>query len=176
MTLSDLAAIGSLVSGIAVVVTLIFLLFQMRQTNRNQRSLMQQGRTARITDIFLRQTDLGLSATVTRAMLVDMTLDRAEAHTVNVLGAALFWSFGDSFLQHKSGLLDEESWKQELSSLRTQLALPHMRVVWKLHRSHLTGAYRAFVDALIQEIKPRKGFDEYEVWKSMMAKELADAG
>ena len=44
MSLSDLAALGSFISGVAVVVTLVFLLVQMRQTNRNQKSLMQQGR------------------------------------------------------------------------------------------------------------------------------------
>jgi len=47
MSLSDLAAFGSFVSGLAVLVSLIFLLLQVRQTNRNQRALMQQGISAR---------------------------------------------------------------------------------------------------------------------------------
>ena len=45
MSLSDLASIGSLVGGLAVVITLVFLSIQTRQTNKNQRSLMQQGQT-----------------------------------------------------------------------------------------------------------------------------------
>jgi len=35
------------ISSVAVVVTLVFLLIQTRQTNRNQKSLMQRGRTSR---------------------------------------------------------------------------------------------------------------------------------
>jgi len=56
MSHSDLAALGSFTSGIAVVATLVFLL-QIRQTVRNQRSLMQQGRTARIVDATYRQSN-----------------------------------------------------------------------------------------------------------------------
>ena len=41
MSLADLA---SLASSIAVLVSLLFLALQVRQSNRNQRSLMQQGR------------------------------------------------------------------------------------------------------------------------------------
>ena len=47
MTLSDLAAVGSFVSGIAVFLSFIFLALQLHQANRNQRSLMQQARTGR---------------------------------------------------------------------------------------------------------------------------------
>jgi len=45
MSLSDLAAVGSFISGIAVFLSFIFLALQLRQANRNQRSLMQQART-----------------------------------------------------------------------------------------------------------------------------------
>ena len=47
MTLSDLAAIGSLVSGLAVLVSLVYVSIQIRQTERNQRALINQGAMAR---------------------------------------------------------------------------------------------------------------------------------
>lgn len=43
MSLADLALIASLLSSVAVLVSLLFLGVQIRQSNRNQRSLMQQG-------------------------------------------------------------------------------------------------------------------------------------
>jgi hypothetical protein len=52
MSLADLA---SLASSLAVVVSLVFLGLQIRQSNRNQRSLMQQGRSARNVAIVLPQ-------------------------------------------------------------------------------------------------------------------------
>ena len=43
MSLSDLASLGSFVSGVAVLISLIYLALQVRQTEKNQQSLMQQG-------------------------------------------------------------------------------------------------------------------------------------
>jgi hypothetical protein len=57
MSLSDLASLGSFASGLAVTVTLIFLVIQTRQANRNQRALMQQGRAASQVDLLLRYSE-----------------------------------------------------------------------------------------------------------------------
>ncbi len=38
MTLTDLASIGSLLSGVAVVISLAYLAFQIRQNTRHQRA------------------------------------------------------------------------------------------------------------------------------------------
>jgi hypothetical protein len=45
MILTDLTSLASLVSSVAVLVSLLFIGLQLRQSNRNQRSLMQQGRS-----------------------------------------------------------------------------------------------------------------------------------
>ena len=50
MSLSDLAAIGSLISGVAVLISLIYLARQMRQNTKHTRALIQQGRVERISN------------------------------------------------------------------------------------------------------------------------------
>src|SRR5689334_6518225 len=50
MTLSDLAAVGSLVSGVAVLVSLVYLALQVRQSERNQRAVLNQGYITRVTE------------------------------------------------------------------------------------------------------------------------------
>src|SRR5579862_4809924 len=50
MTLADLASIGSLISGVAVLISLIYLALQVRQAEKNQRALMNQGTAARVSD------------------------------------------------------------------------------------------------------------------------------
>jgi hypothetical protein len=61
MSLTDLASIGSLVSGVAVLFSLLFVGIQIRQSNRNQRSLMQQGRSVRNVELLLKPTEPRLS-------------------------------------------------------------------------------------------------------------------
>src|SRR5437764_15388103 len=63
MSLADLA---SLASSVAVVVSLLFLGQQIRQSNRNQRSLMQQGRSARNVELLSRRSDPRVSDVISR--------------------------------------------------------------------------------------------------------------
>src|SRR5580704_3967107 len=124
MNLSDLSAIGSFVSAIAVVVTLIFLLLQMRQANLNQRSLMQQGRSANIVNMLLAQSEPFQSEAIILAeqTLPDMTPAQIQAY-VRLLGAWM-WSIEDSFLQYRSGTLTAAAWETDLASLRSMLTVP----------------------------------------------------
>ena len=64
MSLSELAEIGSFISGAAILSSLIFLYFQLRQINRqvkqaekNQLSAIRQGRAARTVGIALTGTE-----------------------------------------------------------------------------------------------------------------------
>lgn len=68
MSLSNLASLGSFVSGVAVLVSLVFLYFQLRQVNaqvrqseKNQQALIKQGHTNRIVDIDLRLSDASVA-------------------------------------------------------------------------------------------------------------------
>src|SRR5690242_14337096 len=110
MSFSDLAALGSFVSGIAVVVSFVFLALQIRQSNWNQRSLMQQGRTERNVNILLKLTDPFISETVAKANGNCATLDPSRVWSFYGFAAAVFWSYEDSFMQFQAGTLDPRSW------------------------------------------------------------------
>ena len=68
MSLMDLASIGSFMSGVAVVVSLVYLALQVRQAQKNQRALMQQGRAARICDLLLRLSEPSMASTYRKAL------------------------------------------------------------------------------------------------------------
>ncbi len=51
---SDLACIRSLISSVAVLISLVHLSLQLRQSERNQQTLIQQGRATRPSDLLLR--------------------------------------------------------------------------------------------------------------------------
>jgi len=53
MSLSDLASLGSFVSGLAVLISLIYLAIQVQQAEQNQKAQIQQGRAARLVDLQL---------------------------------------------------------------------------------------------------------------------------
>jgi hypothetical protein len=172
MSISDLSGF---ISSIAVLATLILLLLQMQQTNRNQKALMQQGRSARITAQQAVTTEPTLAAAMVRGFASDTSLDPLQVRMINAFIQAFFWSHEDSFLQHKAGLLDEATWASDLASIRTALSAPAFRVGWKMARFQTGGVYRDFVDGQLHEVKVRKAFDEAAIWKRLMEKEIADA-
>jgi len=174
MSLSDLAALGSFISGLAVVVTLIFLLLQIRQTERNQQSVMQQGRAARTVDFILRSIDPVLCDAIVRANKSDLTLTPTQISAFNAYAVAMYWSIEDSFLQHQKGLLDAASWTTEVATLKSFLLLPAWRVGWEMCRNQSSGEYRQYVDSLLRSVKPMKSFDESSVWRQLMEKQLAE--
>src|SRR5438128_8677488 len=74
MSLADLA---SLASSVAVVVSLLFLGQQIRQFNRNQRSVMQQARSARTVKLVSRLSDARISDVISRGANGETVTDQA---------------------------------------------------------------------------------------------------
>jgi hypothetical protein len=175
MSLSNLASIRSFISGVAVVITLVFLLIQTRQTHRNQKALMQQGRSARSVELLLRLSESYQSDVVVRAERGDITLTASEARSYFSVCGAFYWNYEDSFLQFQRGTLDGDSWAIDLAALRQFALLPSARVAWTFVRNFSGGPYVAFVDNLMHETSGNLPPDPAQIWQSQIRKELAEA-
>ncbi len=169
MSLSDLAALGSFVSGVAVVITLVFLLVQTRQTLKNQRSLMQQGRTARIVDLIFRQTDPALMDVMVRGRAGDSTLEPLQIETfLNVARASLI-SMEDTYLQHGLGTIDPSAWKTSTARLADLLSQPGMRAAWNGYRPMFSQDFAQHCDRLIATSPLISPSDRAAKWKADVA-------
>jgi len=169
MSLSDLAALGSFISGVAVVVTLVFLLVQTRQTVKNQRSLMQQGRTARIVDGIYRQTEPRLMDVIVRGRAGDATLDPLQIETFLRISQAFMISMEDTFLQHQLGTIDPHVWQTSTSRLADLLAQPGMRAAWNSHRPTFSREFAEHCDRLIAQTPLVASSDRVNKWKADVA-------
>ena len=149
MSLSDLASIGSFVSGVAVMVTLVFLVLQMRQSNLNQRALMQQGRSTRGSSTILKTSEPYAAQCLVRGIRADPALSEDEVWTFMQLVIAQHINWEDSYVQHRAGMLDAESFATDDSVLRLTCGLAGYRRVWRFHGPTFGAAYRTYVDAII---------------------------
>jgi hypothetical protein len=175
MTLSDLASVGSFVSGAAVAISLILLLFQMRQNDKTLRASMQQSRTARYAEQILRPTEPYLCEAVTRAAQADMNLDAFMIMAFTRHTANLFWNSEDIFLQHRAGTIDRSAFESDVAILSKFLETPAYRVGWQFNRDFATGEFQVFVDKLIHDTKPVRFGDPTAMWKTFLAAELEKA-
>jgi hypothetical protein len=174
MSLSDLASLGSFVSGFAVLVSLIYLALQVRQAERNQQALIHQGRAARVSELILRVSDPTLAAVYSRVSRgEDVTGVELAQFRAYCMAAITGWE--DTFFQHEQRLLDDKSFASLVRTMKIALASSGMRVVWKSERNRYEDSFRAFVDEMVRESKPRRPRDDLAEWKSAIAAELETA-
>lgn len=174
MSLEDLAVIASLVSSLAVVATLLFLLLQMRQVGRNQKSLMQQGRSARYVEIISARTQPYLAECFSLIMN-NAPLDESQRIAATAHIDAYFWHFEDCHMQFEAGTIDRAAWESDTATLRWLIATPAFRAQWRLVRDLSNGRYRDYVDSLLRQVPVSTPHDLASRWRAMLAEELAAA-
>ena len=173
MTLTDLASLGSFISGVAVVVSFVFLSLQIRQTNKNQRALMQQGRSARNLETVLRQAEPHMIENVVRGRAGDLSMDTLQIEAFLRASLAMFMNWEDSFLQHQAGTIDPSGIPSEIEGMRVLLAYPGYRVAWKMLRYQFDGGYQKQIDDIVRTttlVQPRNAAD---AWRSLLSEEGA---
>ena len=180
MSLSDLASLGSFVSGVAVLISLVFLFFQVRQVNRqvrqaerNQQAAIRQGRTSRAVDIQLATADLGLSEVWLRGAWNPDEITRTELMQFHALCRARFLSAEDAFYQHEEGLLNESAFATVNAGLRGMAGLPGVRVAWEHIRRNHAGPFRDFMDEVVvrARLEPTPDFHSPDAWRAEFAAE-----
>lgn len=172
MRLEDFAVVASLFSSFAMAITLLFLLLQMRQVSRNQKSLVQQGRTARYVEIISSRTQPLLAESFSLAM-DGAPLDEVQRIAVTAHVDAYFWHFEDGYVQFEAGTIDRAAWESDVATLRWLIATPVFRAQWRLVRDLSSGRYRDWVDGLLREVSVSATGDLGSRWRTMLAEELA---
>jgi len=171
MAISELSSIGKFVSGGAVLVSIVYLALQVRQAQKNQRALMQQGRAARICDLLLRIADPSVAGTQLKALSGE-ELSAVELFQFEGMFRAQMAHRMDSFLQHQEGLLHKEAFERDIKSTRQFMANAGARAMWRLLRDHYPPVYRRFVDEIVRETPVRGAVDDLSQWRAAVAHEL----
>ena len=172
MSLSDLASLGSFVSGLAVAVTLVFLVLQVRQAARHSRAAIALNWTTRMVDIQLHQTEPTLADLVQRGRDGDETLTASEIFRFMSYVRAQFWTAEDNFIQHKNRMLSEAYFK---SVRRTYVGLMRgagMQAAWEMFREFFEPGFAAFMDDVASEAQTQ-GYTSVPNWTAQVARHKA---
>lgn len=166
MSLAYLTSLASAVSAIAVLVSLLLLQRQIRQSEKNQRALIQQGRAGRSAEIAMRLMSTDAAEAYHRCMSGDP--DVSETHLVQFIGycRAVFLGAEDSFLQHREGLLDELAFSSFTKSLRALFVSPGMRAAWLIVHEWYDMEFVTFMDGVCQEAAARAEVTHLAEWKA----------
>src|SRR5262245_34807077 len=158
MTLSDLASIGTLISGIAVVVSLVYLALQVRHADKTQRAHMHQARTERIINAALSSMQPDICDTVTK-MVTGAELSSREAMQAYYYMRIQVVVVEEALWQHEAGFLDQESLDTAILNLQRVMLFPACRSAWILQRQQLPPAVRERIDGIVADSLTAKPWD-----------------
>ena len=176
MSLSDLASIGSLVSGIAVLVSLIYLSQQTRQNARHTRALIQQGRSHQYMNYSnILASDPQLAEAFVRGSAGDRTMGDVQIMRYFFLTVSAIYSMEDLLHQHRDGLVDEDRHAALINIAKRRLQYPGFRAVWRVARGDYGPDYQKFMDELIRDISVRAPAAIAANWKAQLEFEVPNA-
>jgi hypothetical protein len=166
MTLSDVAAAASILSSGAVAVSLVYVALQVRQAEKNQRGLMQQGRADRASDAALRLADPQLSRVWQKGRHTPEDLTFEELDQFLMMCRMSLLSAEDSFLQHKAGLMEEAAYASFVAGVRSLSAtFPGLRAGWRMSRTEYGAEFAAFMDKIVSDA-PGPSVDRLARWRT----------
>jgi hypothetical protein len=176
MSLSDLAAVGSFVSGFAVLASLIYLALQVRQTKRNQQIAIRHSRATRVVELHLALADSAVADAWLHGLASPQEITETELSQFINLCRALFFHFEDSFYQREEGLLNDDAFETVVAGARLSARSPGWRAAWKMARPNFGGRFLAFMDGVVARSATEAPVDlSLEAWKVAFASETPPA-
>lgn len=156
MTLTDIAAIGSLASGIAVLVSLVFVGLQVMQNTRAIRAQIHQN----ITDGWI-----GIGAIIAEHAHVFAEGIAADERTFSAMPDAdklvymssifaFFKHYENMYLQHREGFVRDADWNAWVGHMFMYWRMPGVQMWWKTRREAFSPEFRRFIESSPQPAMP----------------------
>jgi hypothetical protein len=178
MSLSNLASIGSFVSGFAVLVSLVFLYFQLRQigaqsrqVEKNQQAVIRQNRATRTVDaIIASASEASLAEALAKCSAGATDVSIAQFAQFSNYCRASFYHYEDAFYQHREGLLNDSAFSGATANMRGLLSNVGWRACWTFQRRAFESEFVERLDQLIAEIPERDPIDTFAHWKAEVSR------
>jgi hypothetical protein len=155
MSLSDLASLGNFVSGIAVLISLIYVSFQIRQNTLTHRATAYEKRQEYAKEQIHMLMDPALASLHLRTAAGDDTLTEVECFQYFMMQNAVFVGFDHLVWLHDNKILDNDTYRAQLRLLRGQLGSPGGRAAWELWKPIATPPFRKVVEEELSTLAPR---------------------
>lgn len=172
MSFSDIASLGSLISGFAVLVSLVFLALQIRQGAKNQRAVIQNERTKLVQDLVVSVNEPEKIETWIRGDAADDGMDDNGCHAYLLRALCTFRLIEEFFYQHRDGMMDESRWESNVRRVEGFMRTPGLRAAWRTHAPGFSAEFAGWMNSLMQHGPARTDAQQQiAVWRSFAREE-----
>jgi hypothetical protein len=151
MQLNDWATIASIISSLAVAVSLIYLGVQIRQNTKHTRAAIYQGRIGRISDQQIALADADIVAALIGGNGGVVTPETVKQFQFQRLMNAHFYGWQDTYFQYQHRLIDDDLFQQMRLAVSRALRQPGYRAEWANIRVPGT-KFTKFVDDILATV------------------------
>ncbi len=150
MPLEQLSYVGEIVGAIAIVITIIFLIVEVRRnTNESKRQFMEGATSQRSLFVRMIAADQELAEVIGRG-LTGSGLADDQRFRFNMFLYALFVEFEFNQRRFKVGEMDKDLWEAWIDAYHWWLKYPGVRNWWEKTPAGFTNSFRAYVDSHIE--------------------------
>jgi hypothetical protein len=149
MTLQDLANLGEILGAAGVIVSLIFVGWQIRANTKAARLRMHE----QVTQTYM--SFLGSILVDPGAFAAGIKSEERDLADLNDAQKAFFFAtmlgffkhFEMMYAQYSQGVMDEETWNAWSTHIRMEFHQPGAQTWWSLRKDAFTPAFREYLDA-----------------------------
>jgi hypothetical protein len=182
MSLSDLASLGSFVSGVAVLVSLVFLYAQQRQlgaqlaqTQANQRAMINEAYVTRASDMLHWSADPENASLTVRVNAGERSFTAEEITRLHLIFRRSVIGAQAAFQHYEAGLMDVVSYESAVLSLKNLwLCQPVYRALWARQAAYTAPSTRRLIDDMMREIPLAAPIDTVALFEEALSKVVAD--
>lgn len=170
MSLSDLASLGSFVSAFAVLASLVYLALQVRQAEKNQRAVLNQGYITRVTDYIRWYAESPINELRARVVAGDTSFTAEELLRLAMAFRVTLLSAQDAYLQHKVALVDAITLDNSMRILKNVwLIQPVYRALWLEQAPSIAPEFVAVINAALRDVPLAKASDQVAHFQANLA-------
>jgi hypothetical protein len=152
LTLAELANLGEVIGGVAVVASLVYLALQIRQNTRAVRGSTLHFNTEVWASLFLRLSDQAIAQAYVAGMAGGGDIKPLHYTQFYFVCKSMFLALEDQFYQARQGTLDREIYAAyERATAQQLLAFAGFRIWWQQIRSTFSPTFVARIDELIAQ-------------------------
>jgi|HubBroStandDraft_6_1064221.scaffolds.fasta_scaffold849398_2 hypothetical protein len=152
MSLSDLASIAGVLSSLAVCASVIYLAMQVRQSDRNQRTLLQQATSVRTMETIWKFGEPHNAEIIARALSGEIDFTTTQATQLANLMRATLFGLQDQYLLEKLALVSPTQIATNERGMLRMFGAPAFRALWALSRELYAPDFARYVDSLLADL------------------------
>lgn len=171
MTWTQISSIISALSGVAVLISVVFLILQLKVAVKNQQAMIRTFRTGRLVELNMAAANPSFADAWFKGMAGAEDLSNTQFAQFLHGCRATFANSEDAFYQYREGLLNKAAFASFSATVKFSFVSLGYRVAWRNSRDLYGKEFIDFMDRALNEVAIKPPSDRLAQWKADLAAE-----